>query len=468
MHPGSTRLLRLTLVAALAAAGITGCAGGRPEPGRGGPAAPSPQVGTSDLALDPLPVYREAGLIAVSGSLPFVGSVHYLAGSSPDSTLVLLSLSLANRALTFSTERSTPRAAYSVVVDVQRGDTAGQPIVRHLEAHEVVRVASLKETTRRDPGIVFQKAIALAPGQYTLTVSLRDDGSDRHGSSDLGMSVPRFPGTVLAPPIAVYQASVRSNSRVMPMLIANPRATALFGRDSVMRIYVEGYDLTPGTRVALAVRSADSLMLWRDTLAMRGDSALQAGTISIPVAQLGVGEFMVDATPVGGSGAVQAPLFVSFLENGAIATFDEMVSYLRYFATSEQLQTLRDAVPAARAAAWTAFWHATDPMPSTPEHEGIEQYFARLRDANARFDDEGVAGWLTDRGKVLITLGEPDEMMEPRLSAMEEQGSFETWVYDQYHIQLIFINRTGLGGRWLLTPSSEAAFERAAEVERER
>lgn len=468
MHPGSTRSLRLTLAAALVAAGIAGCAG-RPEPGPGGPAgAPAPQLGTGDLALDPLPVYREAGLVVASGSLPFVGSVHYLAGPFPDTTLVLLSLSLANRALTFSTESSTPRAAYSVVVDARRRDTTSEPTARHLEAHEVVRVASLKETTRREASIVFQKTIALAPGQYTLTVSLHDDGSDRRGSQDLAMSVPRFPGATLAPPIAVYQASARPNRRVMPMLIASPRATALFGRDSVIRVYVEGYDLVPGTRVALAVRSADSLTLWRDTVAMRGDSALQTGTISIPVAHLGVGEFMIDATHVGGGAVVRAPAFVSFLENGAIATFDEMVSYLRYFATPEQLQTLRDAAPAARAAAWTAFWHATDPMPSTPEHEGIEQYFVQLRDANARFDDEGVAGWLTDRGKVLITLGEPDEMTEPRLSAMEEQGSFETWTYDQYHIQLVFVNRTGVGGRWLLTPSSEAAFESAAARERGR
>src|SRR5690348_14093369 len=85
-------------------------------------------------SLDPTPVYQSAGLLAVAGPLPFVGSTRYLAGPSPDSTLVLLSLSFANHGLTFSGEADTPRAAYTVVADVRRdGEGAAAPPVRHLE-----------------------------------------------------------------------------------------------------------------------------------------------------------------------------------------------------------------------------------------------------------------------------------------------------------------------------------------------
>jgi GWxTD domain-containing protein len=454
-------------MAVLFAAGIVGCAG-RGGGERTAPGSPAPRAGPGETDFDPTPIYREAGFLVASGALPFVGSVHYLAGRSSDSTLVLLSLSLANNALSFTTRGEVPRAGYTVDADVRAGEDAEGPVIGHLEAHEVVRVAALRETTRSDASIVFQQFITLAPGQYTLTVTLRDDASDRHDAQELVLDVPRFGTSVLAAPLVVYQASARPSRDSRPVLIANPRATALCGRDSLLRVYAEGYALAPDARIVATVWSADSLALWRDTVTMAGDDALRTAVIAIPVSRVGVGRLTVEIARVGAAAGARVPAFVSFFEDGALATFDQLVSYLRYFATTERLDALRDAPPSERAAAWAAFWKATDPVPSTPEHEGLREYFARVRDANARFRDEGRAGWLTDRGEVLITLGEPDEVMEPRFSTMDEPGSYETWTYERHHLELVFVNRMGVGGRWRLTPGSEAAFRSVAEQERAR
>jgi GWxTD domain-containing protein len=156
-------------------------------------------------------------------------------------------------------------------------------------------------------------------------------------------------------------------------------------------------------------------------------------------------------------------LFISGSDDLAAVSLHELLDYLRYFTTAERLRVLRDTVTEARAATWTAFLRATDPLPVTPEHEGLREYFSRLAIANARFRGEEVPGWLSDRGMVYSTLGEPDRIVEPRAGAGER---VQLWEYRQHRLRLTFIERETMQ-RWRLTPSSEAEFQAiAARVRR--
>src|SRR2546430_9727397 len=58
---------------------------------------PTPQPGTTVPALfDASAIYRSMGFLVGGPPLPFVASVHYLADATPDSTLAVVALSLAN------------------------------------------------------------------------------------------------------------------------------------------------------------------------------------------------------------------------------------------------------------------------------------------------------------------------------------------------------------------------------------
>ena len=75
-------------------------------------------------------------------------------------------------------------------------------------------------------------------------------------------------------------------------------------------------------------------------------------------------------------------------------------------AEPQRLRALRDTAPEFRGLAWAEFLRETDPVASTPEHEGLRDYFGRIEEANERFREEGGRGWLTDRGMVLVGLPE--------------------------------------------------------------
>lgn len=418
--------------------------------GKGGSPFPA-NVGT---AADPSGFYRQLGMLAQSGSFPFVGQLRYLAGRTPDSTLALVTLSFANRALTFSGENGGQRASYVVTIDVTQGATT----VRHFDAHKVIRVASFHETQREDESVIFQQFVSVPPGAYSISVSVRDENSGNGNVQQMAINVPRFGARTLSTPISIYEVKPRVRLDTVPVLIANPRSIIVLGRDTLAGLYVEGYGLPATAKVNVAVLNDANVVILRDTVNLVRQGELSSALLDFPVQSIGVGPVTVVTSLAGTADTVRAPLFLSFGDEFGITSFDDLLSYLRYFVSPQRMQTLRDTPPEQRAAAWALFWKQTDPNPATPDNEALRDYFKRIATANSRYHEEGLPGWLTDRGKVYVTLGEPDQAAQPMGSASTSRSRAEIWVYTQYNLRLIFQNQ-GVG-HLRLSASSQSDFEK--------
>ncbi len=79
-----------------------------------------------------------------------------------------------------------------------------------------------------------------------------------------------------------------------------------------------------------------------------------------------------------------------------------------------------------------AFWQRRDPTPDTEENEYKEEHYQRIAYANEHFA-AGVPGWKTDRGRIYIVYGKPDEIdSHPSGGTYErpmEEGGGETSTY---------------------------------------
>jgi len=78
------------------------------------------------------------------------------------------------------------------------------------------------------------------------------------------------------------------------------------------------------------------------------------------------------------------------------------------------------------------FWLRRDPTPDTVENEFKEEHYRRIAYANEHFAS-GIPGWKTDRGRIYITFGPPDERDEhPTGGTYErppEEGGGETTTF---------------------------------------
>lgn len=444
-------LLPVALVGATACAGRTAVGSdGRPRP-QGARAEDPATLAPVNMAE----LYREMGLIAATGAVPFVARVSFLPDASPDSTLVLLSMSFAPRSVAFAREGDQYAGRYTVRMDLRRGIT----LVRRVEATETVRVATFRETSRQDESLIWQQYVRLAPGPYVLNVGLRDEGSPRASAEEVSLQVPRLEAGVLASPVPVFEVVPRTAPDSLPRLLARPRATATFGVDSSLPVYLEVGGTRQATRIRLEVIGEGEAVLWRDSTVLLGRGGdLVNGVVGVPASDLGIGLVTLRVMRTGTADTAATRLLVTLGEDLPVAGFDELVRYLRFFAPDYKLEPLRATTGAARAQAWRTFLRDTDPVPGTAEHEGLRDYFARIRLANQRFRDDGPAGWLSDRGMAFVGLGDPDNIIEPTTGDMMQRNRQQVWIYQQWRLQLVFFDQTGLG-RWRLTPSSSVELQ---------
>jgi GWxTD domain-containing protein len=439
---------------------IAACGGGQ----RGG--APSgsvpaqqPPLATSSQGRVPrqpdvVALYRRMGLLAESGETPFVGSLSFFAGPG-DSTTIVATVSLANRVLHFRSEGDRWRATYDVAIEVRSGTN----VVQELRTREVVRVLAFRETTRDDESVLFKQVLNLPAGTYDVRVTVRDESATRGSAVEATIGVPRFVNGSVSSPVPVYESRPREQLAAPPDILPTPRSTAVFGRDSVMMIYAEGYGEGSTLPVRVIVKSDESnAVLWNDTLSLPRHGDHFSATFPVPVARLGVGVMTLGLNRPGSADTVRIPLFVAFGEDLPVATFTQMLDYLRYYASSQRLDAMRNAPPENRAALWAAFLRETDPVPQTSNHEGLRDYFTRIAQANARFREEGLAGWLTDRGRVVVALGQPDQVYEPTMNDLGQRGRTLVWEYREYRLQVVFVDQTGFG-RWRMTLAAESEFE---------
>jgi GWxTD domain-containing protein len=415
---------------------------------------PPPGVQVARL-FDAATIYEGMGFLVTRSPLPTVATIRYLAGPTRDSTLALFALSLANHSLSFRREGNEFVAEYHIELSF-RSDSGGA--AQQLASDQTVRVHSFQETLRADESVLFQGFLTVRPGVYTASVVVRDRNSPALARRERLDTVPGFAGPSLATPIAFYTGAGRASSGAPPDLLANPRATLPYGTDT-LRFYVEGYDLPPGTRLAAQAVDQGGNVLWQDTVALEDSVGMARAVLRLSSAQLPVGEEKLQVEAVGGAARASSPFLVTFSSQWVITNYTEMVSLLRYFPRQDLVSKLRDAPADQRAAIWREFWTATDPVPLTPENEALDDYLHRVQVANLRFQESGRPGWLTDRGEVYITLGEPDEVLDFSNSGVVRNAPQSIrWTYNTDRLILLFQDLTGFG-RFELTPGSRADYQ---------
>jgi GWxTD domain-containing protein len=84
---------------------------------------------------------------------------------------------------------------------------------------------------------------------------------------------------------------------------------------------------------------------------------------------------------------------------------------VRYLLSKEEDDTYRAlATEEARAAFIQKFWASRDPVPATAENEYRGLFLRRVSEVDRQFRESTKPGWKTDRGKIYILLGPPDDL----------------------------------------------------------
>ena len=125
---------------------------------------------------------------------------------------------------------------------------------------------------------------------------------------------------------------------------------------------------------------------------------------------------------------------------------DEDVTYI---ITDEERKTFKNLnTDEEREQFIEQFWLRRDPTPDTMENEYKEEHYRRIAYANERYAS-GIQGWRTDRGRIYITFGAPDEIESHpsggSYSRPMEEGGGETSTFPFEKWRYRYLEGVGLG-----------------------
>ncbi len=128
----------------------------------------------------------------------------------------------------------------------------------------------------------------------------------------------------------------------------------------------------------------------------------------------------------------------------------QFLSEVRYIISKKEIKIFKNTPVEERKQFIEEFWKERDPSPASEENEFRDEYYRRIEQANHLFR-EGSSGWLTDRGRIYILLGEPDRRITYPSGYSFYEPPVEIWYYSQFAILFIDYEHEGL---YKLDPSS--------------
>lgn len=386
--------------------------------------------------------YRDQGILHAEGEVEFLADVWILPTAS-DSARALLGISLSNADLQFvRTEEGGWQADYEVIVRFEAEDGDSPPERRWERS---VEVATFDETLLTGETIVFQADLELLPGEYETTITVRDRNADESSRGELSLAVPAMGGAAVGEPVPlrIYRPGEGDEFVVNP---AHTYATA----PSVFEYLLQAEGLDPAASYTLVAQvlprqEGEPAGRWSGQVTPQPDGTVRHfGAVDNEGAQFG--EYRLEVTLEDGSGNALAtaatPLLVTGSGGWVAENWEDALSLIKYEATSREMDILEDIEgEQARIEAWNCFWRMRDPVPTTAANEGMAEYFRKIMVANTNWDSTLRPGYLSDRGRVYITIGPPDDVAQRPVPA--GSSAYEVWTYYRYNFQILFVDRIG-------------------------
>lgn len=305
-----------------------------------------------------------------------------------------------------------------------------------------------RDSTKPNNAVVYdQWAELLNPGTYKVTITVSANGVDKEGEAELMLTVPEFESSTFSLSQIEFVSEVQNKIDGSPFIkgdkkiIPNPwrRYGALNSR---LSFFYEIYNMPSGSDLrgeyAITDNKGRTVKKLSDI-----EYSNSSGNVSIVhginISNLPTGTYNLNielADSASSSSTSQSRTFeviqmdTSSQHKGLTEEDAEIGGGLiQYLGTPAQHSFYEDLDQAGKAQYIIDFWAQNDPTPGTPENEFLQKIMERFHYANKNFKWQNIPGWKTDRGRIIIKYGMPDDIEYHNTEA--DMKNYEIWTYNQ-------------------------------------
>lgn len=394
--------------------------------------------------------------------------VSHAAFWEPDTGLARLEIywQVYNEALSFSAQDSGYKAEMETIIRVRNED--GRQVDSY-ERSRTIGVEDLSRTESQQDFRAYQANFLLTPGDYKVDFILSDAGTQqaytREIEVDLNDPVGRKPSLS---DIELVNVTGQAGDRPSPFDKGNlqivPNLTAEYGasQNNRLRFYFEIYQGRDGDGeifVETAIRQQWGGLQYRDSLTVELHEPVSRQLREISLGNTSPGEYELEVRLRDGRkmrkiDERKTRFFVEWSTDALVQDeYQTNLGLLELIAQPGQLDGLEDLESIeARRAALDSFWLAWDPTPGTEINEVKREFYRRVKLANREFAYMRLPGWRTDRGKVFIKHGPPDQIDD---YPMQLDGyPYQEWHYHSsgVYMRFTFVDENGDGEYRLVFP----------------
>lgn len=329
-----------------------------------------------------------------------------------------------NFGLQFVKDSGSYLAEYTLTATIDDDDGRR---VKSLEQDKNIRAAEYAQTVSRYDFRSSQINLVVDPGKYKVTLAL----ADRRGSSVFrnefkveaklpSVEIPRMSDIQFVQAANSADSTPAGVFRKVNLDIVPSVSRSFGGTDSGRLLFYlelyQGPDSGQDVVVETIIRNVSKGMLYRDTLYVRLDSTVVRQLRNVAVGGMAPGDYELEVYLRGRRmkrlDQRIEPFTIAWSQEGLLKhDFRAAVDQLGYIASGsdvnkiKKLKTLEE-----RVEAFNQFWLDRDPTAGTPENEVKREFYRRVNYANRAFHHLRKDGWRTDRGRIYIVYGEPDQI----------------------------------------------------------
>lgn len=343
-------------------------------------------------------------------------------------------LDLSNDQIAFQDEEGLLRGKLKLEVELR--DSAGKRAFEKTETLVPAAATSLDAGDRSIHQVIRQNAL-VAPGDYWIRVEVTDEKSEKPGIIHMIRKTKKkgkVEGLVRIPDLSqnemrisdvLFSRDVRLGVQELEYerngVAIDPNPARQYGMViPYLSYYAEVYagaDFQPQDSIFVRTRVLDRVggtLLERQALARPTTASFVTQDQIDLTKTLRAGTYVLEISAHNRRTGVDASSQREFEVLWSIASWskspDSLLEEMRLILRSEEYDDLVELSPGARELYLAEFWHKLDPDPATTENEALLEFQRRVEHADREFSGTVGRGMLTDRGRVYVRYGPPDEV----------------------------------------------------------
>ena len=308
-----------------------------------------------------------------------------------------------------------------------------------------VQVSSFKETLALNKFFSHNLSVTLKPGEYTVTIRLHDKISNAHtlrSGKFIAKDFNKYPVNVSDLIILKkITGAVLNPGNIWPRFMPVTADSVFLYAD------VTSPKIQKTVSLSLEIQSLNGQTIHKQKteLTLTGWKTPFARSLNISGLSDGRYKLKLSVLNIKSSPGYQY-LWVrkkmkSILKGNLAAILEPM----QYIMNHSDWIRLKHAAGEKRKKLFQEFWQKRNPLPNSKTNPLLEEFHRRVQSADEDFSYSKTPGWKTDRGRIYIIYGPPDDIYTNNTNIFSSVPPYIIWTYYDLRLKFVFVDELNTG-----------------------